>query len=99
MFIAANFIRALSQITGMALDLYMWVLIIRSLVSWVNPDPYNPIVQFLTKVTEPVLQPIRKLIPAYKIGVDLSPLVAILGLVFLKLFLVSSLYQLAERIG
>lgn len=97
MFIAANFITALAQVTGMALDFYMWVMIIRALISWVNPDPYNPIVQFLYKVTEPVLHPIRRLIPAYNIGIDLSPLVVILVIVFLKSFMVSSLYQLAQR--
>ncbi|MBI3811783.1 MAG: YggT family protein [Nitrospirae bacterium] len=97
MFIAANFITALAQVASMALDFYMWVIIIRAFLSWVNPDPYNPIVQFLSKVTEPVLRPIRRLIPVYNIGIDLSPLIVILIIVFLKSFLVASLVQLARR--
>src|SRR3990172_9457697 len=97
MFIAANFIAAAAEVIGIALNFYMWVIIIRALISWVNPDPYNPIVQFLYKVTEPVLDPIRRLMPAYKIGIDLSPLIVILIIIFLRSFLVSSLVQLAQR--
>ncbi|HEY4485179.1 MAG TPA: YggT family protein [Nitrospiria bacterium] len=97
MFIAANFITALAQVTGIALDFYMWVIIIRALITWVNPDPYNPIVQFLYKITEPVLHPIRRLVPVYNIGIDLSPLIVILIIIFLRSFLVASLYQLAAR--
>jgi YggT family protein len=97
MFIAANFITALAEVVGMVLNFYMWVIIIRALISWVNPDPYNPIVQFLYKITEPVLHPIRRLMPAYKIGIDLSPLIVILVIIFLRSFLVASLYQLAQR--
>jgi YggT family protein len=97
MFIAANFIAAAAEVIGIALNFYMWVIIIRALISWVNPDPYNPIVQFLYKVTEPVLHPIRRLMPAYNIGIDLSPLIVILIIIFLRSFLVSSLVQLAQR--
>ena len=97
MFIAGNFIAALAQVIGMALDFYMWVIVIRALITWVNPDPYNPIVQFLYKVTEPVLHPIRRLMPVYNIGIDLSPLIVIMIIVFLRSFLVASLVQLAQR--
>jgi YggT family protein len=76
----------------------MWVIIIRALISWVNPDPYNPIVQFLYKITEPVLHPVRRLMGVYNMGIDLSPLIVILVLIFLRSFLVSSLYQLAQRL-
>ncbi|HET6371316.1 MAG TPA: YggT family protein, partial [Nitrospiria bacterium] len=65
----------------------------------VNPDPYNPIVQFLYKVTEPVLYPIRRMIGSYSIGIDLSPMIAILLIFFLQRFLVTSLFELARRIG
>jgi len=98
MFIAGNFITALAEVIGIILNFYMWVIIIRALISWVNPDPYNPIVQLLVKVTEPVLQPIRRLIPGHSIGIDLSPLIAILVVIFLRSFLVASLYQLAQRL-
>jgi len=98
MFIAANFITAVAEVISLILNFYMWVIIIRALVSWVNPDPYNPIVQFLYKITEPVLHPVRRLVPVYNMGIDLSPLIVILILIFLRSFLVSSLYQLALRL-
>ncbi|MCG3111449.1 MAG: YggT family protein [Candidatus Manganitrophus sp. SA1] len=98
MFIAANFVSALATILNYVLEIYTWVIIIRALISWVNPDPYNPVVQFLYKVTEPVLYPLRKLMRTYSTGIDLSPLVAILIIMFLKQFLVSSLFELANRL-
>lgn len=98
MFIAANFITAVAEVISLVLNFYMWVIIIRALISWVNPDPYNPIVQFLYKITEPVLHPVRRLLPVYNMGIDLSPLIVILILYFLRSFLVGSLYQLAMRL-
>jgi len=98
MFIAANFITSIAEVIGIILNLYMWVIIIRALISWVNPDPYNPIVQILYKITEPVLHPVRRLVPMYNMGIDLSPLIVILIIIFLRSFLVASLYQLAQRL-
>ncbi len=97
MFILGNFLRALASILNWALWAYMWILVARALISWVNPDPYNPIVQFLVRSTEPVLRPIRRLLPLPG-GIDFSPLVVILGLVFLQQFLVPSLLELAWRL-
>lgn len=69
--------------------IYMWVIIIRALISWVSPDPYNPIVQILYKLTEPVLRPLRRLVPPHKLGgLDLSPLIAILLLLLVRQTLV-----------
>src|SRR3569832_1132886 len=98
MFVAANFVSALAYVLDYILEAYMWIIIIRSLHSWVNPDPYNPIVHFFYKVTEPVLYPIRKAMRTYSTGIDLSPMVAILLIIFLKRFVVSSLYGLAMRL-
>jgi YggT family protein len=64
-------------------------------LSWVNPDPFNPIVRFLYRVTEPVLQPIRRRLPTMQMGLDLSPMVVLLAIYFLKYFLVESLRDLA----
>ncbi len=97
MFILSNLVTALAQVIDIILSIYMWIIIIRALISWVNPDPYNPIVQLLYKLTEPVLYRIRRLISAYSFGIDVSPLIAILLVIFLKAFLVASLYQLAQR--
>ena len=95
MFILGNFIAALAHIIDILLNIYLWIVIIRAVLSWVNPDPYNPIVRLLYQLTEPVMAPIRRRIPLRGGGMDFSPLVILLGIVFLQSFLVSSLLQLA----
>ena len=97
MFLIANLLSALAQLLGIALQIYMWIIIIRAIVSWVNPDPHNPIVQLLHRVTEPVLQPVRRMLPM-SYGIDFSPLVVILAIIFLDQFLVASLRELAWRL-
>ena len=94
MFVFGNVILGAAKVLGVLLNIYMWVIIIRALISWVNPDPYNPIVQFLTRVTEPVLRPLRKLVPTWKMGVDLSPLIAILIIYFLQIAVVDTLVRI-----
>ncbi len=100
MFLLANFLNAVAYIIRTVLDIYMWVIVARAVLSWVNPDPYNPIVNFLYRATEPVLSPIRRKMP-YLGGLDLSPLIVLLIILFLQKFLVSSLfdYSLKFRIG
>lgn len=94
-----NIIMGLARVLGIILEIYMWVIIVRALISWVNPDPYNPIVQALTRVTEPVLRPIRKLVPPYKVGIDLSPLIAVLIIIFLQYAVIKNLYRIAQSLG
>jgi len=98
MFILGNLLSATAQILKIVLELYMWVIIIRALLSWVNPDPYNPIVQFLNSITEPVLYRVRQVIPMSGIGIDFSPIVVILVIIFLQSFLVNSIGMLAMRL-
>ena len=86
------------MILQMALYLYMWIIIIRALLSWVSPDPNNPIVEFLHRITEPVLYRIRKAIPMHGIGIDLSPIIVILAIYFLQTFLVESIYMAAAQL-
>ena len=95
MFIFTNFISAVAEVINIILTIYMYLIIARAILSWVSPDPYNPIVQMLYKVTEPVLNPIRRLVPMWKAGLDLSPMIAILIIFFLKSFIVASLRQAA----
>ena len=95
MFLFTNFIAAVAEIINIILTIYMYVIIARAILSWVSPDPYNPIVQMLFKITEPVLNPLRRLVPTWKAGLDLSPMIAILIIFFLKRFLVASLRQAA----
>ncbi len=92
------FLHALAQVLSIALTLYMWIIIIRALLSWVNPDPYNPIVQFLHSITEPVLYRVRKAIPMPGMGLDLSPILIILVIIFLQTFLVGSLEHASQSL-
>ena len=99
MFVFGNLIMALATISDYLLTIANWLIIIRALLSWVNPDPYNVIVQFLYKVTEPMLAPFRRFVPAYSIGIDISPVLALLAIWFLKLFFVRTLFGIAMRMG
>lgn len=98
MFLFANFLSAVAQVLNTVLWLYMWILIGRTLISWVNPDPYNAIVRFLHNATEPLLFRVRRALPVVAGGLDLSPLVVILGIFFLQSFLVQSLLDLSFRL-
>jgi YggT family protein len=95
MFIFGNILHGIADVLDVVLNIYMWIIIIRALISWVNPDPYNPIVQILNRLTEPALRPLRKLVPPWRIGIDLSPLIAILIIIFLRTALIRTLYRLA----
>jgi YggT family protein len=99
MFALGHLIAAFASILDMALTIYMWVIIARALLSWVNPDPYNPIVRFLYNITEPVLDWVRRRLPVVFGGLDLSPLLVLLAIVFLQRFLVATLIDLARRVG
>ncbi len=99
MFALAHFLKALAQVIDIVLSIYMWLIIGRALLSWVSPDPYNPIVRFLYNVTEPVLGFFRRLLPLQFGGLDLTPLAVLLVIVFLQKFLVATLLDLAFRIG
>jgi len=97
MYLINNLLVALAHILHIVLNLYMWVIIARALLSWVNPDPYNPIVRFLHNVTEPVLYAIRRRVPIFFGGIDFSPMLVILAILFLDSFLVPSLVQTVQR--
>jgi YggT family protein len=99
MFILANFISALASILNTVLTVFYWIILIRALLSWVSPDPYNPIVKFLYQVTEPILEPIRRILPfSLKMGIDISPIIAFLAIWFLKDFLIRTLFDWAMRL-
>jgi YggT family protein len=96
-FVLREFLLAVAWLLDYVLYIYMWIIIIRALISWVNPDPWNPIVRFLYQVTEPVLRPIRRRLPFT--GIDFSPVVVILGIYFLQIFLIRVLRETAYRLG
>ena len=98
MFVLSNFILAVAKIIDIVLSLYMWIIVARALVSWVSPDPYNPIVRFLYRATEPVMAPIRRWLPLRGLGIDISPIIAIAAIIFLQSFLLRSLIEFAYRL-
>lgn len=97
MFVLSNLIGAIAGALGLVLTLYMYIVIARALISWVNPDPRNPIVRFLYNATEPLLSRVRRAVP-YMGGIDFSPLIVIIGIYFLQSFLVGSLMDLSYRL-
>jgi YggT family protein len=98
MFILSNFLSGIAAVLNLVLWLYMWIVIARAILSWVNPDPRNAIVRFLYNATEPLLYRVRRTLPFYAGGIDFSPLIVILAIYFLQIFLVQSLEQMAHHL-
>ena len=98
MFIVINLLDAIAIIIHYVLTIYMWLIIVRALLSWVNPDPYNPIVSFLYQVTEPVLSQVRRYLPFRGLAIDLSPIVVFIIIIFLDRFLVGTLQDIVVRL-
>ncbi len=89
-----NFVVAIARLLDLAISLYIIVIIIRAILSWFNPNPYSPGIAFLSRITDPILERIRRALPlGVGVGLDLSPIIAIFGLLFVKYFLVASLYD------
>jgi YggT family protein len=99
MFVFGNFMMAFAGIVDFLLTAYMWIIIGRAVISWVNADPHNPIVRFLYEVTEPLLGRIRRFLPISMGGVDFSPVILIVVIMFLQSFLVPTLRQMAQGLG
>ena len=99
MIVIATFLQAIAQILHMVISIYIWVIIIAALISWVRPDPYNPIVQTLYRLTEPAYALVRRFIPTVIGGIDLAPLIIIIALQFIDMFLVRLLMMFAMRLG
>jgi YggT family protein len=93
----SNFLTAIAKVLDVVLSIFMWIVIARAILSWVSPDPYNPIVRFIHNITEPVLHQIRKRVPINFGGIDFSPILVLLAIIFLQQFVVQSLYDLALR--
>lgn len=98
MIVISTFIEALAQILHMVINIYIWVVIISALISFVRPDPYNPIVQILYRLTTPVYAFIRRFIPTIIGGIDVAPVIVILGLQFIDLFAVKLLFALVHAL-
>ena len=98
MIIMSNFLIAIAKVLDIVLTIFMWIVIARAVLSWVSPDPYNPIVRFIHQVTEPVLYQIRRRIPVSFGGIDFSPILVFLAIIFLQQFVVSSLLKMAQTL-
>ncbi len=98
MFVLGNFLQAVALVLNWVLWAYMWIVIGAVIISWVSPDPYNPIVRFLHQATEPVFYRVRRYLPMSGMGLDFSPLIVLLAIYFVKAFLVRSMVDLAVRI-
>jgi len=96
-FIIANFLLAVAKIIDIVLTLYLYIIIARAILSWVNPDPYNPIVNFLHRATDPVLYRVRRVLPDMG-GIDLSPMLIMLAIFFVQKFAINTIYELAYRL-
>jgi len=99
MFVMNNFMMALAQLLDFLLSAYLWMVVGRAVISWVNADPHNPIVRFLYEVTEPLLSRIRQWLPITMGGIDFSPMILIMVIMFLQSFLVPTLKQMARAMG
>jgi YggT family protein len=99
MFVLGNLIGALATVLDVVLNALSIVLVVNALLSWVRPDPNNPIVRFLDQVSDTVCDPLRRLLPTVVGGLDPAPLIAILIIMFLRQFAVGSLHELAFRVG
>lgn len=97
MFVIGNFLEAIAVVLDMVLTIYMWIIIAQAILSWVSPDPYNPIVRVINNLTDPLLYRIRSKLPVMFGGIDFSPIVVIIGIVFIQRFLVNSLFMMAQR--
>ncbi len=99
MFVLGNLLMTVARIVEMLINLYTVVIIVAAVVSWVNPDPYNPLVRILRTLTEPVYARIRRWLPFVVVGgLDLSPIVLLLALQLLNGVVVQSLFQLGQRL-
>jgi YggT family protein len=102
MFVVGNLVGAIAGVVNTLLGLYTFVIIAAAVVSWVSPDPYNPIVRFLRAATDPLLNVFRRILPGFLVGgsgIDFSPLVALIVVEFVRRFLVGSLNSVALRMG
>lgn len=95
MFIWTNLVITVAQLLQTVLQLYMWVIIASAVLSWVEPNPYNPIVRFIYSVTEPVFDWVRRRIPVFFGGIDFSPMLVIFGIWFIQSYFIPTFARIA----
>jgi YggT family protein len=98
MFIFGNFLHGVAYVVNMLLEIYLWVVIIRTILSWIRPNPYNPLVRIIYGLVDPVTYRISRLFPT-RIGMfDVAPFIVILVIIFLQKFVVNSIVDLGTRL-
>ena len=98
MYIIGYLLMAIAKVLDIVMNIFLFIVIARAVLSWVNPDPFNPIVRFINNVTEPILYPIRTRLPVHFGGIDLSPMIVFLGIIFVRTFVVSSLMRMSASL-
>jgi YggT family protein len=99
MFVLGNLLTALANLLGGLINLWTYVIVIAAVLSWLPIDPYHPLASVIRRISDVLCDPIRRVVPMQNLGIDLSPLLAILLLQFTNQFLVSSLHELGARMG
>jgi len=98
MFVLGYFLQGIAVVLNVVLYMYLLIVIARAVLSWVNPDPWNPLVRFLYLTTEPVFERVRRPLPLNAGGIDFTPFVIMLAIIFLQNFLVNSLARLSHEL-
>lgn len=98
MFIFVHFFRSLATMMDMIFNILYFLLVLRIIMSWINPDPYNQFVQIIYRITDPILNLIRRWIPLHIGMLDFTPIIAFILLAFLKSFIVGTLISISNRI-
>lgn len=98
MFVLGYFIKSIAVVLNLIISFYLFAIIVQAILSWVYPDPFNPVVRFLHNITEPIYRPLRRKIPLFYGGIDFSPMFVIIILIFLREFLVNVLLTFASSL-
>jgi YggT family protein len=99
MIVVSNALSAAATVLGSLLNIYFWIVIISAVLSWVKPDPYNPVVRALRLLTEPVFYRVRKWLPfTYMSGLDFSPVIVLLAIELVNSIVIASMYQYALKL-
>ena len=98
MYIIGYLLMAIAKVLDVVMNIFLFIVIARAVLSWVSPDPFNPIVRFINNITEPILYPIRTRLPVHFGGIDLSPIIVFLGIIFIRTFVVNTLMQMSASL-
>jgi YggT family protein len=99
MFVLGNFITGVAFVVDTLLNIYFWIILIRAVMSWIQPNPYNPLVRIVYKLVDPITYKISRMIPTRFGMIDFAPFILMILIVFLQRFLVRSLFDLGARMN